>query len=72
MPKGKKLKIKFLIVESGAPYPMQVWVRQVGSNGRIFNHSELMSKRNAKRSIQSIISAIKENRYEIVERKIKK
>lgn len=59
-------KIRFEIKLSGAPYPNECWWRLIGSNGRIFTASELMSKRNAKRSIKKIISAIKKNKYCIV------
>ena len=69
---GKKKKMKFVIMHAEAPYPHQVWVRQVGSNGRIFNASELMGKRAAVKSINSIINSIKSGRYEIVEVRPKK
>ena len=64
-----KRRIKIIIQETGAPAPVDVYWKMVGANGRIFNHSELMHKRNAKKSIARILKAIKEDRYDIVVRK---
>lgn len=64
-------KIRFEIKLSGGPYPHQCWWRIVGSNGRIFVSSELMSKRNAKRSIAKVISSIKKGIYDIVIKEVR-
>ena len=64
---GKKKPIKFMIVETGAPAPHECWCRIMGANGRIMWSSELMSKRNARRSLDSLITSVKGGRYNIVE-----
>lgn len=64
-------KIKFEIVDNGAPYPYDSWWRIRGANGRIFVASEIMGRRNAKKAIKKIIDAITTESYNIVEVKKK-
>ena len=60
-------KIKFEIHHSGAPYPSECWWKIISSNGQIYVNSELMNLRNARKVIKNIITAVKTDKYEVVE-----
>lgn len=58
-------KMKIQVIDTGAPYPKECWWRIVGSNGRIIVNSETMGLKNAKRMIERVIEAIKDERFVI-------
>lgn len=60
-------RLKFEIVETGAPAPHECWWKIRAANGRILFHSEIMNKRNAHKVIKQVIDAIQTKAFTIVE-----
>lgn len=65
-------KIKIEILLTGAPYPYECYWGIKDENGKIFIQSEIISIRNAKKAIQSMIDAVKVGQHEIVEEPLNK